>query len=1274
MKLNRSLQVALFCAVLFTRALAQTEADISSLLLKAQHGNAIAQYRLGVAYSAGQGVPANPIEAYIWLSLAYENGFRGKALGNVAGGLDAAQLETARAQLAERRASLNQKAAPAKTDAAETDTPVVRTSPAPQSAANAPVPAPGPSPAQELAAAVSDKQQLSSELSKSWAETDELKKQLVETQATAEFLTAETSKLRGERDSLSAKFEALTNETAVLRSERDSARTLGAQAEQSLAQAGSQKAALEASLQAAQASAATDKKSLADELAKSFQEVSALKSRLAELNNKIASAPAAPAYPDLSGKVRELEASQTALVTEATTAKQEAARLADDRIAREKQLLALQQQNAALDTALSAAKSAAPAYPDFREQMAALTSQLAASKAEAGQASQQITALIQAKEAAEKSLAQRSAAPVYPDLSGKVRELENSLAAITTEATAAKQEAARLADERIEREKQLIALQQQNASLDTALSAAKSAAPAYPDLRKQVASLEKQLATSKTEAGQQITALTQAKESAEKSLAQRSAAPVYPDLSGKVRELETSLAALTTEATAAKQEATRLADDRIEREKQLIAVQQQSAALADKNTALQQEAENLRHAAATPAAPTYPDLREQVASLTNQLAASKAEAGQASQQITALTQAKEAAEKSLAQRSAAPVYPDLSGKVRELENSLAAITTEATAAKQEAARLADDRIEREKQLIALQQQVAALTQAKEASEKALAPSPNAPAYPDLSGKVQELTASLITLTAEANAAGKAIEELRQAKTEAEKKQTAAEQSRTELAQQFDEFKRSALSNQRENLSLQSKLQILESEKAALRQQAAADQTRLADLSSQLAASRRQASEVYPTTPAYPDQRARVEQLEAELTKTNEQANSMVTLLNRSQQEAREAANQTEQLRATIRTLENKIAAVETVPAYPDLREQVATLTQAKESAEKALARRSAAPAYPDLSGKVHELEASLAAITTEATAAKQEAARLADDRIEREKQLITIQQQSAALADKNAALQQETENLRHTTTTPAAPAYPDLRTQVASLETQLTALTQAKESAEKALAQNPATPAYPDLREQVNNLEIQLEAARNLPKLMVPAAEFNKTKQELADTKEKLGTTLRGYALIEKERDELAKRPAAAAPAYPDLRNQVTSLEAELKRTTAQYERDLAAARAQSLSAQNAGAALAQQNFPPKAAPAPEPVASRTVPGRTSVSPATTVATPPAVASAPTPVAPRRTHLVVGGDSLAKLSQRYYGTPNRWQEIYNANREVIGANGALRTGTELRIP
>jgi nucleoid-associated protein YgaU len=50
-------------------------------------------------------------------------------------------------------------------------------------------------------------------------------------------------------------------------------------------------------------------------------------------------------------------------------------------------------------------------------------------------------------------------------------------------------------------------------------------------------------------------------------------------------------------------------------------------------------------------------------------------------------------------------------------------------------------------------------------------------------------------------------------------------------------------------------------------------------------------------------------------------------------------------------------------------------------------------------------------------------------------------------------------------------------------------------------------------------------------------------------------------------------------------------------------------------------------------------------------------------------------HTVVGGDTLREISQRYYGTPDQWMAIYQANRDVIGPNpDLLRPGQLLKIP
>ena len=113
----------------------------------------------------------------------------------------------------------------------------------------------------------------------------------------------------------------------------------------------------------------------------------------------------------------------------------------------------------------------------------------------------------------------------------------------------------------------------------------------------------------------------------------------------------------------------------------------------------------------------------------------------------------------------------------------------------------------------------------------------------------------------------------------------------------------------------------------------------------------------------------------------------------------------------------------------------------------------------------------------------------------------------------------------------------------------------------------------------------------------------------------------------------------------------------------AKAEAELAAARALLQQQQGANATLAQENYQLKTALARDPNASRRV-----VNAIPRETPPPATADA------RTVHTVVGGDSLSKISQLYYGTPSRWQEIYNANRAILGPTGALSVGTVLRIP
>ncbi len=74
--------------------------------------------------------------------------------------------------------------------------------------------------------------------------------------------------------------------------------------------------------------------------------------------------------------------------------------------------------------------------------------------------------------------------------------------------------------------------------------------------------------------------------------------------------------------------------------------------------------------------------------------------------------------------------------------------------------------------------------------------------------------------------------------------------------------------------------------------------------------------------------------------------------------------------------------------------------------------------------------------------------------------------------------------------------------------------------------------------------------------------------------------------------------------------------------------------------------------------------------------PAATIASGGTVSTrpAPAPAAEARMHTVVEGDSLSRISLRYYGTPSRWQEIFQANRDVLQGSSTLRIGMQLRIP
>lgn len=51
-----------------------------------------------------------------------------------------------------------------------------------------------------------------------------------------------------------------------------------------------------------------------------------------------------------------------------------------------------------------------------------------------------------------------------------------------------------------------------------------------------------------------------------------------------------------------------------------------------------------------------------------------------------------------------------------------------------------------------------------------------------------------------------------------------------------------------------------------------------------------------------------------------------------------------------------------------------------------------------------------------------------------------------------------------------------------------------------------------------------------------------------------------------------------------------------------------------------------------------------------------------------------KSYVVQSGDTLSKISEKFYGTANRWTDIYEANRDTLPSPGSLRVEQELLIP
>ena len=1438
---------ALLLALMFgLAARAQDSSEFLALRAKAEKGNAIAQYNLGLAYLAGTGTAASPIESFVWLSVARENGARGRALDNLVATMDRATHEAAMQRLAQFRATSG--LFPAPPSRAATTTTAIAEQPA--------VPR-GPDQGRPAAAPA------------------------LPTVAAADG--ADASRLRLERDAAVAKLNELTGETTALRAERERLIARAAENSKLANDTRATNSVLQEQLQASNAKLA--------ELVRSTESSAAELLRTQQALAALEKAPKpAPDTAALEAKDRELQAALTELeasrkfgreventlnkVTDQKQAQETALRVAQENFTRDSaalqaqlatatqgkaaaeqqlaelaalktaleesrgKLAASEQQAAVLSTRIAELeKQAAPltgsrAEADAaRQQLTALQAELATATAETGRARQEAAALTAAQATVQQKLAstlkERTAleqeiaqlrakpvAPAYPDLSGKVQELETHLAATNQQNTAA------LSAATTQVEKLKSELAATTAASAKALAAAKSATPAYPDLSGRVQALEAQIGTlqgalaAKSAApaypdlsGQVREMSAQAKDqqaaitrlTAELAAAQQeataqakaretaiAAAPSYPDLSGKVQALETQLAAATQQNSATLGAATAQVD---QLKAELAAAK--SAAPAYPNLAGKVQELETQLAAAKSASPAYPDLSGKVASLETQLAAlqadrermqklladtgkklrdsadparikaletqatqAKSALANAESQVTsliterdtlrltlneqrsanaALTQEKaqldsalqaaqsaapaypnltarvQELEAALAAKPGAPSYPDLSGQVRTLEGQLAAANelalhaaqavtasrqqsaAELTAATAQIAELKAAQADFATAAARSQQEIAALTKAREEAQKS-AP----PAYPDLSGKVRDLETQLANAGQQNTAAlSTATAQVDQLKAELAAAKSAAP-AYPDLTGKVGELE-TALADASRQLVAANATQA-DTQQKLLAATAALPSAADPKATEESAAMRRERDELAGRVTSLTDEvtqlrtdRERMQKMLADAGRQMRDSTADASRIKELETQTAILAKARDEAQAQTASAQAALAAKSEAPAYPNLTDTVRALEGKVENLQAELAAKPAAPSYPDLTGRVTELETALAAAQGEAGQAKA--------------QLATL---SAVKPEGPAPV--------------TAPAYPDLSGRVQELEAQVGGL-------QSALAAKTSAPAYPDLSRRVRELETALDdtttrlaaeqaRAATAQVASTTGVDVEKLQKQLTETEDKLATALRGYALLEKERDALAasgnkateavsaERNAlsaqvatltnevsqlrAATTAQSEAMNQAAALAGEkqslaqrlaetearaaaaaadaaranqavaaLQRASAQNTNDLNATRALAQQLQGANSVLATENYQLKT------MLSRTV----------TPAGPAAPTSAPVAAAPAvRTHVVASGDSLTRISQRYYGASNRWQEIYNANRDKIGNDGVLRVGTELRIP
>lgn len=213
------------------------------------------------------------------------------------------------------------------------------------------------------------------------------------------------------------------------------------------------------------------------------------------------------------------------------------------------------------------------------------------------------------------------------------------------------------------------------------------------------------------------------------------------------------------------------------------------------------------------------------------------------------------------------------------------------------------------------------------------------------------------------------------------------------------------------------------------------------------------------------------------------------------------------------------------------------------------------------------------------------------------------------------------------------------------------------------------------------------------------SAEAEALRRQLSETESKLTSTATSFAALQDENARLKQEVSTVRTQNQALEKQARELQSSLS----QLNTELLAQKQARDRAQQEGAALRGQLQAVMSAKEKPPEAGATLsnarataasdfsntlsadPAKikaggsstaTRATPAPTVAPSAAASAVPVPAAKAavRTHLVVAGDTLPRIAQKYYDTPDRWRDIYAANNTILRGDRPLKPGMQLVIP